>query len=312
MQDVKNGFKIKFTSHELIVVPGQRIHLTRYSYQAKDPSNISMYARKHLKNSRVVKVEQHGFDRVLVISLDNGFHLVFEMFSKGNLVITREGKTRQALRYESWKDREIKPRKDYLFPEPRGLDPRKMALDEFRKIFDQDDVIRSLAKNVNMSGKYLEEVCHRAGVDKNKKQPSPEEQKRLFQKIQEVLKERRPGIQGKPVVFPFQSSSKKFQEKQSFNQALDEYYSPDKPVEELDTSGLEHRLKQQEKALEELGVKEKENKEKADLIYENLHDLKQLFKKIESMKKQGKNWEEIQEATGVEINPKTGKIKLKL
>ena len=315
MQDIDGGFKIKLTSPQMIFMPGESVFMTRYSRESKPPSNISMFARKHLRGSKAIEVSQAGFDRVVRIKFDNGYTIVMEIFSKGNLIIEKDGKTLHCLRHERWKDRVIKPGKLYTLPKPQGLDPREVSIEEFKKIFDQKDIIRSMVKHLNMSGKYLEEVCFRAGINKNKEEPTDEEILRLFSELKKILDEYKPGIQGEPVIVELKSREDKFEPRKTFNEAVDDYYSSSietEPKEDKKQMKLEKRLKEQEKAIGELEEKIKKGKANGDMIYAHLYELQGLFARINQMKKDGKSWEEISNELGVEINPKTRKLKIKL
>ena len=75
---------------------------------------------------------------------------------------------------------------------------------------------------------------------------------------------------------------------------------------------LQHRLKEQEKRLEELERRKKEYKQIGDLIYVHFHELENLFKEIWGMKEKGMGWSEIEKRLGgkVKINPKTMKVKV--
>lgn len=309
MQDIEKGFKLKFTKHNLVVCAPEKIHLTKYTYKANTPSNISMYARKHLKGARVQAIKQAGFDRTIIIELDNDYKIIIEMFSKGNLVLVHEDKTKHCLRIEKWKDREIRPGREYRLPASKGLDPKELEENEFMTVFDQKDIIRSLVKNINMSGKYLEEVCFRAGVDKLEKEPSPEEKKKLFKELKKLIKERKPGIQEEPVTTKLKKSKKEYTEKESFNQALDDFHSPKKEVKTKTTGKLDKRLKDQEKTLSELKEKIVKDKQKGDLIYAKFNELNQLFAKI---KEKDSDWKKIEEELGVKVNPKTKKFSIDL
>ncbi len=310
MQDIKEGHKFRFTAHDLIIALPERIHLTRYPYTASTPSNLAMYARKHLKGSKVKKVSQQGFDRVITIELENGFSIIIELFAKGNIIITNENKTKHCLRRESWKDREIKPTKEYKYPQSNKLNPKKMTQQEFNEIF-KIDTIRSLVKNINMSGKYLEEVCRRAKVDKLSKNPSGKEKTMLFKEIKKLLEEHKPGLQSEPVATKL-TIPEDYTPKETLNQAIDDYYSPEENKEIATFPKLEKRLKKQEESLQELKKRAIETKQKGDLIYAHFNELQTMLAKANQLKKQGKTWKEIETELGITINTKTRKTKITL
>ena len=123
---------------QLLVEPGRRIHLTWYERaKPRFPSVFCMTLRKHLRHGKVLSVWQYDFDRVVVLEVgvaENKVSLVFELFGEGNIVLVdREGKIVVAKNYASMRDRDVLPKKQYVFPPLRGLNPCTVSLEEFKK-----------------------------------------------------------------------------------------------------------------------------------------------------------------------------------
>lgn len=82
---------------KLVVESGMRIHWTRYEMQAQaSPSAFVMKLRKHLRSRRLTRVEQLGEDRAVLFTFayggdvedpDRTFHLLFEFFAAGNIIL---------------------------------------------------------------------------------------------------------------------------------------------------------------------------------------------------------------------------------
>jgi len=308
-QQIDKGiFKMRIGGETLIVWPPETVHITNYSYQAMPPSSLVMHVKKQVKGKRIEHIEQYKFDRVIVFSLSNGFKIVVEMFSRGNIILVGpDGKTDWAMRYETWSDRVIKPKKPYNYPMTTRLNPITMTFDEFDKIFTQKDIIRSLVKGINMSPAYLEEVCARAGIDKN---ASDCDRKILFEKIKEFLNsEMQPGIQGKPVPIKLITRKEPFVPKDSFNQALDEFYFLPERKEAHDRT-LEHILNEQKSALENMKEEMERSKKIGDKIYEHMNELQLLFEKINEMRKEGMEWDRIERVLNIKINPKDKTVEI--
>jgi predicted ribosome quality control (RQC) complex YloA/Tae2 family protein len=310
----ENSFKLRFQKHrDLIIKLPEAVYITKYKHEpSQKASNFCEYVRKQLKGNFLKEISQHGFDRVLTLDFSNNFKLVIELFSTGNLIIVDpEGKTKHAHHFESWRDRETKPNKEYRYPASRGFNPLEMTQGEFNDLFMKQDIIRSLVANINMSGKYLEEVCHLAGADKSKSLPTPEEKRKLFKSLKALLaKEIKPGIQdGRAVPFKLESSEGDFTPKASFNEAIDDTYSETEPLEPEDT-GLKHRFEEQKQALEKFEKQVAEFKAKGDTIYTNFAILNALMGRIAELRKQGKSWDEINKniAPNARVEPKTGKL----
>ncbi|RWS17356.1 Nuclear export mediator factor Nemf-like protein [Dinothrombium tinctorium] len=76
----------------LLIESGVRVHLTEYNWTKNTtPSSFTMKLRKHLKNKRLECIKQVGVDRILDLQFGSGevaFHVIVELYDKGNLVIT--------------------------------------------------------------------------------------------------------------------------------------------------------------------------------------------------------------------------------
>ena len=286
MSDLEGGWKLKIGKQEIVVEVPNRIYLTKRKQAAQAPRGFTQYCRKHLRG-KVIGIVQPGFDRVVVFELEHGQKLVFELFSRGNaILIGKEGKTEKALRDEEWKDRKIKRGEPYALPASSKLSPLEMTEEQFGKLFGEKDVIHSLVSGIKMSGKYLELACINAGIDKNAEKPN----KKLFGAIKSLLKEER-----------------------ILSEEMDEQYG----TIDADTTAsekVERKLKQQEEAIVALEEKAELLREKGDFIYTHWKELDELVAKVATLRKQNKNYDEINEmlAGTASINKKTKRMTVKL
>lgn len=135
------AYRLKFQKADVVIEPGNTLHLTTYKFEGRPPSPNLRFVRKVLKGTKLKKVFQKDNDRVVVFEFDNGYKIVVEMFGKtGNLVLVDpDGLTRYALEYRSWKGRDIKPKKPYLFPPSQGHVPdAKPVAEELSKRLDHE------------------------------------------------------------------------------------------------------------------------------------------------------------------------------
>ena len=76
----------------LLLESGTRLHTTRFEWPKNEPpSGFTMKLRKHLVNKRLESIRQLGVDRVVDLtfgSADAAYHLILELYDKGNLVLT--------------------------------------------------------------------------------------------------------------------------------------------------------------------------------------------------------------------------------
>ncbi len=156
-----------------------RIHPPYSLFIAKDkptidlpPSPFVSLLRRHLTNSRVLSIEQNGFDRVLKVSFGYQkpeFTLFLEFFGKGNAVLAdANGKILGALIERSFGLRSTKKGADYQLPKPPA-DPFLLSKDEFFSLFDKyrEQAVKVLALDCSLGGAYSEQICFEANVDKS-------------------------------------------------------------------------------------------------------------------------------------------------
>lgn len=76
----------------LILESGIRMHLTEFNWPKNtNPSGFTMKLRKHLRNKRLESIKQIGIDRIVDLQFGTGDytnHLILELYSKGNILLT--------------------------------------------------------------------------------------------------------------------------------------------------------------------------------------------------------------------------------
>jgi predicted ribosome quality control (RQC) complex YloA/Tae2 family protein len=214
LQPVVGGFldKVYHPVREHLVLsvrtPGEGrtyIHFVagRWLYASKeakdmpqDPSAFARMLRKHLSNSRIVGISQQGFDRIVVLTFEKGerYDLILELFGKGNAVLVKDGVILQPLTTRTWKHRDVRARKPFSFPPPIP-DPVALSPDDLAAIFkgSDADIVRTIATKLNVGGRYSEEVCERAGIDRSimAKDIEPERLASLIGVIRDFIAEAR-------------------------------------------------------------------------------------------------------------------------
>jgi len=320
--------KIKTILNEkkiLIVKNDSRINFTNYDYPIpKYPSQYIVSLRKILKNRRILAINQYKFDRIIIIELSNiegkPWKFIIELFNKGNyIVLDDKNFVKIAKSYSKYRDRDILANREYIFPKSRGTDFLTINQNDFNEIIQnfEGEIVRILARNINISGLYGEEICHMAKIDKSKNSSDLNQEelnslfhafknlrnKLLFGEInaQIVLNENGEEISVVPFELElFNNNKKKYVN--SFNDAVDEYFS------KLDSSNLltpkdqlinqkiksqEKILRNQQEYLEELKVRKDMYYEYGDFIYANFNAVNKLFDGILDAKSKGYGWEEI-------------------
>lgn len=154
------------------------------------PSGFVEVLRKYLKNNTLTSVSQYGFERILLLTFPSG-QLVVELFDKGNLVLLRKDNTIIAARhYKKFRERTIRGGIPYLFPS-QAEDPEKIPLTKLRDGINSQKqaVVKTLATWLSLGGKYAEEVCKRAQIEKSKKELAPEEAQQVHHALRSLFAE---------------------------------------------------------------------------------------------------------------------------
>ena len=108
-------------STDLVIVRGRRVYTSqRDRPMPSKPSQFAMVLRKHLNNSRLIAVEQFGFDRVIQLTFEHGggrLRLVIELFRDGNvLLLDDSGVIIQPLTHAKYASRSLKKGVAYTPP----------------------------------------------------------------------------------------------------------------------------------------------------------------------------------------------------
>ena len=158
---------------DLVIVRGQRVYTSKRDRpMPMTPPSFAMILRKHLKNARLTKVEQVGFDRVLMFRFDTKHgqrSLSVELFRNGNVILMDENDVIiQPLTHASYSGRTIKKGEIYV-PPPAAIDPYNLTLDSLKEVFDESDrdLVSTLGGKINLGGIYANAVCEHAGLEPN-------------------------------------------------------------------------------------------------------------------------------------------------
>ena len=158
-------------STDLVIVRGRRVYTSqRDRPMPSKPSQFAMVLRKHLNNSRLIAVEQFGFDRVIQLTFEHGggrLRLVIELFRDGNvLLLDDSGVIIQPLTHAKYASRSLKKGVAYT-PPPETIDPREMDRSALDALLDgsDHDLIRTLAARANFGRIYGSTACSIAGLE---------------------------------------------------------------------------------------------------------------------------------------------------
>ena len=308
----------------LIIEPGKRMHLTSFTYEREAKLRAFCKAlRKQLRDHKVVDIEQHDFDRVVYLRAgppEKQFTLVIELFGGGNaMLLDPKNRIISAMTFRRMRDRDIVRGAPFQFPPLRAMDPRKITFEDLNKILDESDheLVRTLARNLNMSGTTSEEILARGNLDSTiiASSLTKTQRKTLYKSLIthfQILSEEPLSPQiifdnnEEPIrVVPIESSlytDAKVKTFSSFNEALDNFYSTQKEetaVDEVedkyqqDLTKLQRLQQQQKDHLDTMQLRATQSREAANAIYQHLNIVEELLSTIRDARQQSLTWDEI-------------------
>ncbi|MFA5312924.1 MAG: ribosome rescue protein RqcH, partial [Methanomassiliicoccales archaeon] len=299
---------------ELLLRDGKWLYLPKDRPETPDtPNNFAVHLRKMLSNARVISVEQHEFDRIVVMKAstkESSFEIIFEIFGEGNLLIVEQGKIVNCLEQKTWKHRDVKIGAEYQFP-PSRFNPLTPDPESFLGVVKSStaDAVRTLATSANLGGQYAEESCLLANVDKSKKAKliNNEEWTSIYDSMKALLA--KAAASSEPAIFyegdvpvdasPIglvQRASLEVEPYDSFSEAIDEFLYA-KPPEEEDVRDdelerLKRQLEQQSDALVRLEAEAQVLADMANLLYARYSEITKLLTVLRS-KAEEMNWEQL-------------------
>ena len=308
---------------DLVMQCGARIHTSQYPLEnPTTPPSFPMLLRKRIKGAHVESVKQHNFDRVVEIKVkkDKYYTIIVELFDKGNIILLDEDNNIiQPLKRKLMSDRDISSKREYIFPEERGINPITVSEDEFHELFSEDsDVVRTLARN-GLGSLYAEEIIQRANkiveIDKNtlNSDVTAEQISALYSGLKDLfnnLKEDsiKPQIvkkDNKEDVVPLDLMKYEDFEKttfETFNEACDEFYSKkvNTTIKNIQESAwtkkvnkFEKRLRLQQETLDNFNTTIEESQHKGEVIYSNYPTIENIINVVNSARSKDYSFSEI-------------------
>ena len=309
---------------DLVMQCGSRIHTSQYPLEnPTTPPTFPMLLRKRIKGAHVESIKQHNFDRVVEIRVkkDKYYTIIVELFDKGNIILLDdENNIILPLKRKQWSHRDISSKKEYIFPEERGINPISVSEEEFGELLknSDSDVVRTLAMN-GLGSLYAEEIIKRANetieVEKNTQtaQLSQEQINGLYDglndlfdnlknesiKPQIVKNDSKEDVVALDLV-KYEDFEKTYYD--NFNEACDEFYSKKvntsiKDVKEAawnkKVNKFEKRLHLQQETLDNFRKTIEESQHKGEVIYSNYPSIENIINVVNSARGKDYSFKEI-------------------
>lgn len=309
---------------DLVMQCGSRIHTSQYPLEnPTTPPSFPMLLRKRIKGAHVESIKQHNFDRVIEIKVkkDKYYTIIVELFDKGNIILLDdENNIIQPLKRKQLSARDISSKKEYKFPEERGMNPITVTEEELKELFEntESDVVRTLAMN-GLGSLYAEEIIQRANntIDIDKNTPTSQLTDNQITEIYKSLRDLfdnlkdgsiKPQIVKKDTkedVIPLDLVNYNDFEKtlyKDFNEACDEFYSKKvnasiKNVKEAawnkKVKKFEKRLNLQQETLDNFAKTIEDSQHKGEVIYSNYSSIENILNVVNSARNKDYSFKDI-------------------
>ncbi|MFT4283108.1 MAG: NFACT family protein [Candidatus Woesearchaeota archaeon] len=296
--------------HLRLTVPGS-VHLTDKKFKApRFPPGYCTFLRKKLTSSRLTKIYQKDFERILVLEFefkDQKYTLIAELFGQGNLVLMQEGIIVHPLFRQSFKGRVIESKKEYVYP-PSRVNPEDLSLEKLKELASDKDIVRFLAMDLGFGGLFAEELVARLQIDKSL-ESNKADLSLVLKEIINLLQSKISAFTAKGSAFPVDMKTFDKEEVfESFSMALDSFFEPDSKEEEKEAKNtkkkdkLEIILEAQTKRIKDLEKEIEENNAKGEFIYANYAQFSKLLDYCNKLIKDGGSWVDVEKA--LKENPK--------
>ena len=293
------------------------------------PPNFAKMLRNRLGGADFAGVSQYEFDRILVFEFerpDANTRVVAELFGQGNVAVLDEhGDVVQSLETVRLKSRTVAPGAPYEFPDSR-INPLSVSYDTFTREMEAStsDVVRTLATQLNLGGLYAEEVCTRAGIEKET--PIEAADKSTYRAVYDAIDDLATRVTSGAFdprlyldddrvvdVTPFPLAEREAEELDeeaydSFNRAVDEYFyrldrtdddsegtdpGTNRPDFEAEIAKQQRIIEQQEGAIEGFDEQADEEREKAEALYAHYELIDEILSTVQAARDDGVPWNEI-------------------
>ena len=287
------------------------------------PPDFAKMLRNRLSGADFVGVSQYEFDRILSFEFereDGNTTIIAELFGQGNIAACDETRhVIDSLDTVRLKSRTVAPGSRYEFPDTR-VNPLELDEERFSALMKESDadLVRTLATQLNLGGLYAEEVCTRAGVEKET--PVGEANEEHFSRLYDALsrlasevKEKRfdpriyheeDGIRDVTPLAIEEHAGLESDSYESFNEALDAYFFSLDTTEDEETDSspefdeeIERQkriIDQQEGAISGFEEQAEEERERAELVYANYGLVDEILTTIRNALSEGRGWDEIE------------------
>jgi len=136
------------------------------------PSSFVMLLRKKIQNARLISIEQVDSERLIKLSFSKEENFVFyiELIKPGNVILCDEDDLIiTAYRILEFSSRTISAKNKYEFPFKQDIiNLNKEQFIQLLRNSNKQNIVKSLALDLNVGGFYSEQILLKLNIDKNR------------------------------------------------------------------------------------------------------------------------------------------------
>jgi len=301
----------------LRIIIGKSIFLTETKSVDERPSEFCLLLRTNLEGKFLDSIEQIDPERILKFAFKSKYevkNIYLEFFGKGNVILcNNDNVIIDCSIKHKFKDRSILPKQNYIYPNMQYnlFNIGKKDIVDLLKNSKRDKVVTSLATELGLGGVYSEEICLLSNIDKNNNPQKINNNgiTKILNSIKKIInKKNNPQVVYKdkelidavPINLElYQANEKK--EFSNYNDALNEYFMHELKFIKKKESPYSKRINElkwilgeQEDTLNNLKIKEIENRKKGESIYNNYQLIKEILDEVNKANKKY-SWEDIKD-----------------
>lgn len=283
----------KLKNFFLDIMPGNFVIISQEKSFDSEPSQFCMILRKYLTSCTLNQVKQLDFERIIMFTLrykEETYNLILELFSTGNIILTKENKIISCLDKREFKDRKVIPGVEYQKPPSNAPNLKEITQKDFSELLDKSkrqSLVKKLAIDFGLGGIFAEEILARASIDKELNKVKDNQKEIILNEIKRLVNSDIFANISDNQAYPVKMLTKSPQEQlESFSLAIEKTKEilPEQDQKSKELKSLNSILESQEEQLKELESKIIQYKEIGDQIYKNFSLVEQLIKEVKETK----------------------------
>ncbi len=270
----------------LRIETGNTLHITEFKPVFQKANDFCQTLRKIINNARIRSIKQIDFERIIKIELEKTttHYLIMEFFSKGNIILTDENnQIINCLFKQKFTQRKLLPKEQYKHPKLKYnlLEMTKQDLKNMLQGTNKDLLVKALAIELGLGGKYAEKLCEIARISKTMPPIQVKNTDKLYSSIKELK-----------LILPKEFKTLNDYLNIQYQQELSEIKSGEELAYQEQIKKVNKMMSIQKQAIKNYTKGIKDNEKKAESIYQNYQLVNNIIKELKQIQKKH-TWQEI-------------------